>query len=146
MLVRDGVFETNSSSCHSFTSNNSETLTSLHSNTEDGNGYYCSMSSDFGWEQDEYFMPDAKLEYLCLLCSFDNSVNYERMELIKAMFKDHTGLDLIVNENPTGYVDHQSHDIIDPLFAPDLFESVNENLKRFVFDPGWILKTDNDNH
>ena len=47
--------------------------------------------------------------------------------------------------NRFGYIDHQSTDTLDEIWSSDEKE-FKENIKEFIFNPNWVLFTDNDNH
>lgn len=136
--VRQNVFETNSSSTHSFTlSENSETLTGkIYPNMGD-DGLLVLGNGEYGWGYDEYNDSYTKADYLSL-CTYGNS---DKMDILKSVLSEVSGIpiDKIILEN-NGYIDHQSHGNLSELFNSESL------LKNFIFNIQSQLIIDNDNH
>ncbi len=169
-VIREGVFETNSSSSHSISIDHSDfTLSKMPFKAipENDEGIIEIYPGEFGWEVESYHDAPSKASY-CLTfikgmdkrdrkvygdekpwveTESDNNNQYlkhERM-LKKAILEVTKAKDVsfVAREDgyyPWGYIDHQSDSV-----AAEAFES-EENLKAFIFNPKSILHTDNDNH
>lgn len=147
--IRRGVFETNSSSMHSISicwdGNNTELLHPV-------DGVLDVQFDEFGWEQEEYNDVHTKLSYLltyifsgcdAIECGEDRD---EYKQLMRVLSK-YCGVECLnylncneVNYWQFGYIDHQSMDVPEECFESD------DKLINFLFNPGSILITDNDNH
>jgi hypothetical protein len=140
-IIRQSVFETNSSSTHSISISDKSDFTTIH---PEGDGNIYLNGGEFGWEIEEYTDPLTKANY----CAIDNASNEERVEMLKRVIKEHTKAnDVIINANTEdykskyhSYIDHQSNGT-----SEDAFES-EETLKNFIFRRDSVLYTDNDNH
>lgn len=138
-LVRSGVFETNSSSCHSISLSFSGTFEGV---TPDEDGVIYLTPGEFGWEKETYTDPKTKMSYAWQdQCQHD----HKKLAMFKKVVMEHTGAsDVIMVASDDkyyefGYIDHQSCGT-----AYDAFE--NEwALKNFLFNPNSELVTDNDN-
>ena len=156
-LIRNGVFETNSSSCHSVSLGSGDVLTSI---TPDDNGVITLHAMDFGWEYDQYNDAATKLTYLWIYArdwttgNSDSKIAHleplEYLDKLISVVLEHTGaVEIVFKDNgisygtnlDLGYIDHQSVEgrDYDYLWDKDL-------LKTFIFDPKSTLTTDNDNH
>jgi hypothetical protein len=147
-LIRNSVFETNSSSCHSISIGESDVYDSVIPSDD---GVITLHPMDFGWEQKRYNDPYTKMTYLWIYinewCGKDEE---EFMETFQRVVCEHTGASSVImkpNEGVSawkrnGYIDHQSVEDNDyhHLFYDDKL------LKQFIFDPVSWLETDNDNH
>ena len=142
--IRQGVFETNSSSTHSMC---------IHP----GNKYVPNMSKleietgEFGWEEETYYGMDDKLSYALTYALGGNSNKY--IEMLNEVLTDNMPdtditydgmsyeelLDLDVSAD-FGFIDHQSLDE-----ASEMFLS-KSNLEDFIFGRDSYFETDNDNH
>lgn len=148
-LIRYGVFETNSSSCHSISidkNNKNFTASDLYVDT---NGYVTLTGGEFGWEQEEYFDALTKANYCAQdIYKYDWGTDsylldeYKKNMLIDVI-KEQTGCDDVVFDLDSlrgGYIDHQSHGT-----SYKAFEN-KETLRNFIFNSNSYLETDNDNH
>ena len=147
-LIRHGVFETNSSSCHSLSVGKSgvfEGKTPNHLNLIEID------LQEFGWAEETFYDVDSRLSYVYLYIR-DWATSEKKEEFMKIFQKvvcDHTGADrFVVIESEDeygaigGYIDHQSVECgeLDYMFdAPKI-------LKDFLFDQNSSITTDNDNH
>ena len=140
--VRDGVFETNSSSTHAFNVFNStekyEIPESIHIDLNE---------HSFGWECDTYYDICNKLAYLCILADdyADESKGQEQLEKLKALIYAAGVKDLEIIPAKEGnwntYVDHgnnATYILDDMLENPDI-------LYDFLFNPLSYIETGNDN-
>lgn len=146
--IRNGVFETNSSSSHSVNiSSTGDIDTSLIPNLAGVliiDGY-----KQFGWEVEEYNDATTKAIYSYLQAQY--SKNKEYIDMVFDVIKTQTGADEVIfladinagwDSRLHGYIDHQST-YNEECFEP--FEN-KEALRYFIFNTNSILKTDNDNH
>lgn len=138
-LIRNGAFETNSSSCHSVTVNDTGVYEGIVP-SDDGTIYL--TPHGFGWEQETYVDSMTKMAYVWIDIAHDPA----KMERFRRVVYAHTGATDVVMQ-PTseciytyGYIDHQSKGVTDNLFCSD------HTLKVFLFSPNSTLVTDNDNH
>lgn len=146
-VVRLGVFETNSSSTHSFTTENEGY------EYEDGVEIKPDWEGEFGWNWDAWYTTEEKLAYICR-CMLDNDWMLkdtdegiykvlrplqERLENLGVYFEIPTAEYL---ENHWGYVDHGDEyyksDIVDILKTDD-------SLLSFLFNPKNGIDGGNDN-
>lgn len=134
-LIRNQVFETNSSSCHSFTTDNTECLLTTII-PPDNETIVVKFEGEFGWGYDSYTGPLEKLDYICL--QYQDSE--EMLDLIKRVVEEHTGYNVEFSETRSGYIDHESYGILSCICG-DM-----EGIKNFIFNPNWELIIDNDNH
>ena len=135
--IRQGVFETNSSSTHSvsipekinplFTKNT--LITDIDNNIILNGG-------EFGWEIQDYTDALTKANYMAVAARWDDNDTQLLIEVIK---EETLCNDVILNLEDS-YIDHESVGI-----AEFLFKS-KEALRDFIFNTQCILHTDNDNH
>lgn len=133
--IRQGIFETNSSSSHSFSMGPEGRFGAKL--VMDSNGVI-NVSSDFWCDlvDNKSNDPDVKLSYLLsfawtISCGEDEWMKFR--DFIYQVVKDFTGATEI-EFTPTETIDHQSTDIIDPRDIMNL-----EFIKEFVFNEGtWI--------
>ena len=156
--VRKGVFETNSSSTHSFTIGNNFNDLSVD---KFDNCVHTSLG-EFGWEVEDYYESSAKLAYILLvaakftghyLYNYPQTANIpEIIEFMKTdMFKEIEDVvkskvncdGLIIDEDSEGYIDHQSLDYNS--FEEWLSDTYAESIEDFIFGD-IVLHTDNDNY
>jgi len=130
--IRQGVFETNSSSTHSISID--ENATVFSSITPDKNGNIVLTGGEFGWEFETYYSPLVKANY----CALDIGDNVDEKKMLIEVIKEHTGAKDVIFELD-GYIDHQSAGT-----TSDAFES-KELLKSFIFGKNSVLETGNDN-
>ena len=156
---RKGVFETNSSSMHSVTVADNGGLKNNLACDEEGMIYV--EGGEFGWEEAEYTDVYTKLSYLITFI-FERYVDLRTREVtwrrfnpskeryywkkLQRVVENFTGclLDIKMKEKntfPMGYIDDQSREV-----AEALLDGTDGRLKRFIFNPKSVLKTDHDNH
>ena len=140
--IRKSIFETNSSSTHSVSID--ETGTNYGSITPDSDGNIVLEGGEFGWKEESHRDPLIKANY----CAIDQFGNEKNIEMLKKVLIDQTGATNVIFDfsiNCAGHknwswIDHQSAGI-----SNDAFES-EETLRNFIFSKYSILHTDNDNH
>lgn len=150
-LIRHGVFETNSSSCHSISiARGAQLYDTLE---PDMNGIIVITPGEYGWEERQLFDPEEKASYALTFANTGAGQDeIDRMtNMLIEVIKKHTGCKQVVFDTITtwgddgyGYIDHQSaaYENGDCLEA---FQS-KENLKELLFNPSSYIETDNDNH
>lgn len=150
--IRQGVFETNSSSTHSLSISSKDCLYDSVYVPEDGILLVPPM--EFGWEEETYNDPMSKLAYVMIYIRDwirNDSKQEHATEVLKDLVCRHTGAtDLVLDDKKNNwdryeaYIDHQSVEDND---LDHFFEPGGElRLKEFLFNPHSELKTDNDNH
>lgn len=164
-LIRLGTFETNSSSCHSITIQNSNGVyNDIPSLDESGN--LLLTSHEFGCEIDDYYGFDAKAAYLAVYLRDWSGVNQEQFKAtFENVLKEVTGAESIIYEKNfwrteersyvsndktvtyqaslgEGYIDHQS---VECGALDYIFQDIEE-MKNFLFNSSSELHTDNDSH
>lgn len=149
-LIRTGVFETNSSSCHTISVGSSGVYEGF---TPNSNGEILLEPGEYGWEVEQYTNVESRLNYVMLYVRdwvSGEEKKYEFRHILEQVVFEHTGatkLDFVPEENPStwgpaGYIDHQSvaDNDLDFLFKD------SATLKSFLFDRDSYIQTDNDNH
>ena len=140
--VRNNVFETNSSSCHSISvhSGNADMYQTLYPDHKEG--VLTFTGGEFGWEFAKYHDAITKAEYLVTLFKVHGKSD---QELFERVVLDHTGATRIEydikGEYDVAYIDHQSTE--DP--SKPIFHLTYETMKDFIFNPDSVLMTGNDN-
>lgn len=139
--IRKGMFETNSSSSHSFTIEKG-VLSEGVLTTIDGTCVI--FPGEFGWEIEEFNDATTKASY-CLTYA-KNKESEEYLEMLRKVIKEQmNGLEVKFVSGfssfwPWGYIDHQSFHKVEEIFKSE------DNLRNFIFNPKSVLRTDNDNH
>lgn len=161
-LIRQSVWETNSSSTHSLSITSSNNLNDTIIPAEDGT--ITLTGGEFGWEIEDYWDAFTKANYCALdICPRDwvayrkYSADYkshedikpeinseeaelnDRLKMLVKVIKEHTGAYSIIFKLE-GYIDHQSRGTSNEAFENE------ETLKQFLFSKSSGLHTDNDNH
>ena len=163
-VIRNSVFETNSSSCHSV---------SVRGKSE--SNYYARIIvngdtvevelDEYGWSGYPCDDFDSKLAYALSMVlhteyqGFDHwdenfRVNQEKLEkcagyklLLDAINKHGDCEKIIIKPKvgfyPYGYIDHQSYENYDSL--QDFLDDWNVDAERFLFDDNVVVHIDNDN-
>jgi hypothetical protein len=144
-IVRSNVFETNSSSTHSFILDESgdEILDTLELN-EDKNVVL--TGGIFGCEWAKYNDALTKANYVLtyLICSLHPSKDYnKRRTMFNRVIKRQTGCKGIIDNIPEGYrsigIDSESLPLSGRLFQSE------DKLRDFIFNKRWWLYLGNDN-
>jgi hypothetical protein len=135
--IRQGAFETNSSSVHAI-------VIDKHPYTGDPSQSlgvsFCGDDTEFGWESDTYYDTYAKLQYLI---SCINEVDGEKKAEVKKKFEglmSELGVECV--EYGTGGVDHgySAREFVE-FVLQDL-----DTLKRYLFSDNSYVVTGNDNN
>lgn len=172
-LIRNNVFETNSSSCHSLEITDETELNDIP--IPDDEGVITLLSGDFGWELRTYYSFESKAAYLivyirdwCKDQKEDRKEEFKTIleDLIKektggtvayelgfwdrktVTYKDKQGKEFSYETNEgDGYIDHQSVEDKDLHFLFDKTHKdyIEGELERFLFNKKSVLETDNDN-
>jgi hypothetical protein len=133
-LIRNSVWETNSSSSHSIAladKNKQFILDTIYPNQH---GIIYVNGGEYGWEWVKYNDAITKLSY-----AYQSMVD---IELLKRVVMNQTGAtDVIFNEKSMeeGYVDHQSYGTANEVCTND------EDARNFIFNKNSWLFTGNDN-
>lgn len=164
--IRYGMFETNSSSCHSVTvkgkyNKDDYVLIANHS------GVISVSLDEYGWDGDPCYDFDSKLAYamsMVLHTEYPNFNHYDEDFVVdQEVLEDLNGYKMLLNAikerckcnqivikrhnmdyYPYGYIDHQSYEDYDSL--QDFLDDWNVDVDRFLFDDGVVVHIDNDNH
>lgn len=140
-MVRNSVFETNSSSCHSISVEYGDVFVGM---TPNADNKITSSGGEFGWGVETHWDAPTKLDYL--VTHLNGNRDSHQFEMLKEVVCEHTGADdlLMIPSGDQyytfGYIDHQSYGV-----ANDVFISKSA-LKNFLFNPDSSLHIDNDNH
>lgn len=161
--IRYGVFETNSSSCHSISfSNDYKPITksklkninkekeSLSTLIDRYNNLVIPLG-EFGWEEREYNDARTKLQYaltMAYVTECNNMNDFEETEGYKdisSLLEEEIGCNLLIPTNlEYCYIDHQSCE--DYKSLRDFINDYGVRLYDFIFNSDVTLITDNDNH
>lgn len=159
--IREGVFETNSSSMHSI---------SMRGQSYIENPNYFSgrkivpTFGEYGWGHEVLYSPEEKLSYvLTYVAHQTGEYDGDKLKKFKKRKKEIQNSDLLkklesifecefdfsaLQEDdldisyPFGYIDHQSADLLDELWKDDAKPSI----KDLVLDHKYKIIIDNDNH
>jgi len=128
--VRTGIFETNSSSMHSLSFDNSKFNLQVNKDLKEldlGIGEY-------GWGYEELKEPLEKMDYLAIEAFDDENKKGMLLEAIKKVYPN-----LKINFHNDGYIDHQS--------INEIWEDLNNvtDIYEVIFSNSAII-IDNDNH
>lgn len=160
--IREGVFETNSSSCHSVSVKRRKDMRCDWQLTVSGDGYIHIPLDSFGWNYDgDLYGQERRLSYILTMAAMnrdctnywdgDSSNEYNRSLFEKTdAFKQIERI--VVNMSPEpcygiyiddfgGYIDHQSCTTVS-----DFLNDFDLTLKEFIFGDNVELIIDNDNH
>jgi hypothetical protein len=138
--VRNKVFETNSSSCHSISIHKDDVET-YHTLYPDKEGVLTFTGGEFGWEFAKYHDAITKAEYIVTLFKVHGKSD---QELFERVVLDHTGASRIeydIKGEDYAYIDHQSRE--NP--KEPILNLTYETMKDFIFNPNSVLMTGNDN-
>ena len=156
--IRKSVFETNSSSTHSISVADNGPL---KNGLECVDGYVQIELGLFDWEVKEYNDTYTKLSYLMTFI-FQDFPDYKKDDIdwrkfnrpgnsrksywnkLQDVVREFTGCQIVIALNdsfhPFGYIDHQSYEV-----AGEILRGSKSRIKRFLFNPRSVLRTDNDN-
>jgi hypothetical protein len=138
-VTRKGVFETNSSSTHSF----SIAATGVLSDTLPVYDGVCTIeTSEFGRGYDEFTDATTKASYLAtylidVIRWADSEVRTAYEKLLIEAVKNRTGAERVRLLHRDGYIDHESHSVANQIFKDGI-----EAIERFIFNPDSVLIID----
>ena len=132
LLIRHGVFETNSSSCHSVSVADETKQFVLDTIYPDQNGEILLTGGEFGWEWFKHNDAITKANYAAQ--SFNGNENH--MEMLIDVIKEQTGAEEVLFDTEKGYIDHDSYGTC---------PTNREELKNFIFNKNSWLFGGNDN-
>lgn len=159
-LIRNGVFETNSSSAHSLAYGTeyilrgscwyqateehdfSNPMYRLDAVPDNYRGYtFYEWLGEYSWGYDVLTTPQEKFSYLLTQMADTSEELHESTdyETIKEMVED-IGCEIVSCNDQDGYVDHQSYGIV----KPSLFKS-KKDLITYLFNDNLIVYIENDN-
>lgn len=129
--TRYGVYETNSSSMHSLSFNNSAVQTEVN---EDNELEIVLGAGEYGWGYEELNTPLEKMDYLAIETE---SSEYKKQLLLEAIARVYPNANITFDYS--GYIDHQSYGEIwnDLASVDDVYKCIFGNS---------IIIIDNDNH
>ena len=148
--IRQGVFETNSSSTHSLTISGKDKF--IYPNFIPTIEF-----GEYGWEQETYSDFTDKISYVITMLAtingiqkFEDFLELKEFIWLKEAVNQHCGQELKIKAiddkyNPLGYVDHQSNDVLDEFLSQDELD-FKVKVLDFIFNEKYGFKTDNDNH
>lgn len=154
--IRRSVFETNSSSTHSFTYGN--TYNDLV--VDDFDNCVHTSLNEFGWEVETYYDSTTKLDYILLAAAnftdhsfwwhdgsfeeeFESFKKTKEYQMIEEAVKNVMNCDgIVIEDRAEGYIDHQSLEYSS--FDEWLDDTYADSVEDFIFG-GVVLHTDNDN-
>lgn len=158
IVKRVGVFETNSSSCHSIVYTGKE-----GGNVNPNNTY---GEGEYGWGYDSYNSPSDKLDYMIVMLGQHKSgMNEIYLQNILNVLKEKEGNDFILKiyngdwlnfkgisiegieiieseDRCGGYIDHQSEFTLDFIFKS---KDIEKAIEEFIYGKA-VIEIDNDNH
>ena len=161
LQIRSNVFESNSSSMHSFTYCNTN-MTNNNLVVDQYDNCVHTDLGEFGWEVRTYYDTAAKLAYILVaaasltensmwyysknefektLQSFKETDEYQRIEEAVKLRMNCDGI--VINDRSEGYIDHQSLEYSS--FDEWLSDTGADSVDEFIFG-SIIIHTDNDNH
>lgn len=163
--IREGVWETNSSSTHSLSISRMHNYdyTSLRKHI-DLDGVLHIVPEEFEWEEREYRLPYNKIQYAFEMIymtefsyderktlSVDEIYESEGFQALKETILENIPecKDVVVEPIddmcfPLGHIDHQSCECYESL--QHFLNDYDVTLEEFIFNTEIILRTDNDNH
>jgi hypothetical protein len=140
--VRKGIFETNSSSCHSIILGKGDFERTGNRFDVEG-GVIRIYPGEFGWGPERFSDAATKASYA--LTWAKQAESEECLEMLETVIMEVTGYEVefagsCVTYSPWGHIDHQSSEVGRELFVSE------DVLENFIFNPNSILVIDNDNH
>ena len=131
-IIRNKVFETNSSSTHSISIEIGEEWDNIIPNQD---GVIKLYGGEFGWEWRAYNDALTKANYCAVACKLGQT-SFNKREL-KEVIKEYTGATKVKFKFDNYGIDHQSAETLEDLYVSDL--------KDFIFNKSSYLYTGNDN-
>jgi hypothetical protein len=154
-VIRNGVFETNSSSMHSISLNvaQDEYEPIKPATGKSKNRELTISCGEYGWGPDSCSSWGEKLSYVITsikansdVASIEDMQNHRFFKLVKEVVHDFTGMKMVV-DSLEGYIDHQSVDMLsDYLDDKKSDEDFMNDIKELIFNKKYTIVIDNDNH
>lgn len=152
-VVRQGVFETNSSSTHSISIATQTQGALMDTLPLDKERVLILEGGEFGWEEASYKDALTKANYMAIYAlQWGKEESGKFIKIFEDVVKEQTGARKIEYAFTTSwqagpdevfaYIDHQS---VENKNYHYVFQD-REKLRQFIFNPLSVLKTDNDNH
>ena len=160
-VIRQSVFETNSSSTHSVCIHRKNLTCDSNIRVQSDNCVHVNLG-EFGWEFEVYCSAKEKLSYILTLLTEVNGINhwcdtqtYKHQELmdeicnldewstIKKCVCSHCNCEDLIVDSFNGYIDHQSYE--DYRSVQDFLDDYGITLEEFIFSSNVELNTGNDN-
>ena len=161
-VIRNGVFESNSSSMHSVSVRGERNLNEYYH----PDGVIAIKLDEYGWEGDSLCDFYDKLEYAMSMVLHteypgfnhfnkftvdqDELESLEGYKLLLDAIRKHGDCERIIIKKrnsyvyPYGYIDHQSYEDYSSL--ADFLKDWNIDAERYLFDDDVVVHIDNDNH
>lgn len=137
--IRNGVFETNSSSTHAIC------ITKANVNKRDLPNHATFVHGEFGWENEEYSDLWSKASYLyqAICCCYDGDERQEKLDnIVELLGKYNISCDFEPDKDDiwSGYIDHGygTVDFVDAVLKD------GDKLLRYLFGDSMVI-TGNDN-
>lgn len=132
--IRQGVFETNSSSTHSLSISDNSDYQTISLNED--NNIVISGIFQFGWGYEELYDFEEKMAYYYL----SNQNDEDAIDKLIEVVREETGADDVIFyiDEDISYIDHQSYDTAHNM--------TYEDIKNFIFNPNSYIILDNDNN
>ena len=141
-VIRKGVFETNSSSSHSISISGED---DYYFAEEEINELVITYG-EYGWGYEVLSTINDKLSYIVTMIKEKYDEKY--LDWLKDLVKEYLGAELKIEKlngfYEKGYIDHQSHNILDEYFLNNK-EEFKEKMKDLIFNNKYSIIIDNDN-
>ena len=160
--IREGVFETNSSSSHSIALNpkrysNYEAKFYMFKTDDSGNVKVLSKLGEYGWGYDILDSPDEKLSYILtmIVCGSDANTlqeiydSNEFKEVEECVIKNTEFDGIIIDNIDPNHIDDGSYYIDHQSFYSNYKDFLNDydlTLEEYLFNSRYSVIIDNDNH
>ena len=134
--VRIGVFETNSSSCHSISIDKNyfdKNTCDIYNYIKDGS--LIIELGEFGWGYDESNSSYVKASYILTMCHETNDMTNMSniLDLIGTAVKCYN---VGINNEDQCYIDHESVMPLEAFLKDVSGKTLMNKVKNFIFDPG----------
>lgn len=141
-MIRKNLFETNSSSSHSFSISGDEIDPTGVSHLINGNTLTIA-AGEFGWGVEIYWDAETKLSYLATYIQ-QQEIDCDALDLLIEAINFQLPSTMSIDKIEivgSGYIDHQSY------YVPEeIFNLGAAKVSQFIFSKKSILCIDNDNH
>jgi hypothetical protein len=130
-LIRNSVFETNSSSQHSMSISEGNIV--YDSISPDYDGVIRLSGGEYGWQTEKHNSTVFKANYLAQAYKDQEHLT----EKLVSIIEEHTGAKVVINLDIDSFIDHQSEGYFDGL--------TEDEIKRLIFDKNSWIYLGNDN-